>query len=289
MEKGIPVRAVCRSIAALQVINRHGSLSLMEIAKMIDLPYPTACRIIQTLIYEGLIECEPTRKRYRATALVQSLSLGFNREGNMLASARPLLVGLTQKFSWPVALANRVGQWMIVRDSTHSLSSLTFNNYDPGYTFPILESACGHAYLAYASEEERSCVLNGIVEMEGRSLTLSMFESGKLVERIREDGYATHDRNRHSQSPGKTSSLSVPVFENGQLSSALTLTFFSSSMPMAEAVRRFIPEMKAVAASIGERVSVNAGQFKQHNREEAMAAAMALEAESAGGVHAMAH
>lgn len=257
MEKGIPVRAVCRSIAALQAINRHGSLSLMEIAKMIDLPYPTACRIIQTLIYEGLIECEPTRKRYRATALVQSLSAGFHSEGNMLVLARPHIVALTKKVSWPVSIATHVGQWMIVRDSTHSLSSLTFNNYDPGYTFPILESACGHAYLAYASEEERQCVLNGIVEMEGRSLTLSMFESGKLVERIREDGYATHDRNRISQTPGKTSSMSVPLFDSGRLVAILTLTFFSSSMTMAEALKRYMPDLKAVAMEISDTVTAD--------------------------------
>lgn len=222
----------------------------MQIAKMIDLPYPTACRIVQTLIHEGLIECEPTRKCYRATALVQSLSLGFQSEGKMAALARPFLIDLTKKVSWPVAIANRVGQWMIVRDSTHSLSSLTFNNYDPGYTFPILESACGHAYLAFATPEERACVLAGIVELEGRSLTQAMFESGKLVERIRQEGYATHDRNRHSQSPGKTSSMSVPLFEEDRLMGTLTQTFFASSMTMAEALTRYMPQLQQVAAQI---------------------------------------
>ena len=33
MEKGVPIRSITRSIAALKAINRHGSLSMMEIAK----------------------------------------------------------------------------------------------------------------------------------------------------------------------------------------------------------------------------------------------------------------
>ena len=271
MERGAPVRAVCRSIAALQAINRHGSLTLIEIAKHIDLPYPTACRIVQTLIYEGLIECEPTRKRYRAAPLVQSLSMGFQGDNDTLPMAHPLLAALTQKVCWPVGLTTRAGSWMIVRDSTHSISSLTFHNYHPGYTFPILESACGHAYLAHASEQERAAVLAEIAETEGRSLILSMFESGQLVERIRDDGYASHDRNRHTQSPGKTSSVSVPVFEGGRIASALTLTFFASSMPMADAVRRFVPEMQQVAAAIGACATAERARRQTHDAGAALA------------------
>ena len=49
----------------------------MDIAKRAKVPYPTACRIVQTLLHEGLIEREPARKHYRPTPLIQSLSNGF--------------------------------------------------------------------------------------------------------------------------------------------------------------------------------------------------------------------
>ena len=74
MEKGVPIRSVSRSIAVLRAINQRGSLSMMEIARTASVPYPTACRIIQTLLHEGLVEQEPSRKNYRPTALVQSLA-----------------------------------------------------------------------------------------------------------------------------------------------------------------------------------------------------------------------
>ena len=50
---------------------------------MIGLPYPTAKRIVQTLVVEGPIACEPSRKYYRAAALAQSLSSGFEHEGKL--------------------------------------------------------------------------------------------------------------------------------------------------------------------------------------------------------------
>ncbi|MEL7030280.1 MAG: helix-turn-helix domain-containing protein, partial [Pseudomonadota bacterium] len=133
MEKGVPIRAISRGLAALQAINRNKSLSMMEVAQAAEVPYPTACRIVQTLVYEGLIEREPHRKRYRPTALVHTLSSGHQNEDDLVKAARPHLIELTRKVSWPVSLTTRVGATMMVRDSTHALTSLTFHNYDPGY------------------------------------------------------------------------------------------------------------------------------------------------------------
>ena len=250
MERGIPVRSVSRSIAILRVINRFGSLPLAEIARLVDLPYPTACRIMQTLIHEGLIECEPTRKRYRATALVQSLAIGFQDPNRLVHIARPYIAELTQKIAWPVSIGTRVGPSMIVRDSTHSETSLTFTNYNPGYTFPLLESATGHAYLAYASDDELASILKGIELIEGPSSMLAMFQSGKLIERIRQEGHAIFDRSLHTPTPGKTSSISVPLFQNEKLVATLTMTVFSSAMTMQEAVARHVGDLKQTAQRI---------------------------------------
>jgi IclR family transcriptional regulator, mhp operon transcriptional activator len=77
MEKGVPIRAITRGIAVLQAVNQHGSLTMMEIAQTSRVPYPTACRIVQTLLHEGILEREPGRKTYRATSLVLTLASGY--------------------------------------------------------------------------------------------------------------------------------------------------------------------------------------------------------------------
>src|SRR5450830_233924 len=176
-DRSIPIRSISRSIAVLRAISGGKALNLQEISDRADIPYPTAFRIVQTLVHEGLIECDPYRKVYRATALIQSLSHGFREHGKLVNIARPHIVKLTREIAWPVALTTRVGQNMIVRDSTHPLTSLTFSNYYAGHTMPILSSASGYAYLAFASAEERAIVIHGLKMLEGTSDMLSMFES----------------------------------------------------------------------------------------------------------------
>jgi DNA-binding IclR family transcriptional regulator len=147
------IRAIGRGLRVLQAINRGGSITMMQICRQAEIPYPTACRIIETLIKEGMVEREPARKRYRATALVRTLSLGFQDEDALVAVARPHIVALCARHGWPVTLATRVGHSMMVRDSTHKLTSLTLANYSPGYTLPIVECSTGKAYLAFCDEE----------------------------------------------------------------------------------------------------------------------------------------
>lgn len=276
MEKGVPVRAISRSIAVLQLINRKGSVSLMEIARAVDLPYPTAMRIVQTLMHEKLVEMEPARKRYRPASMVQSLSLGYRDHGELLKLARPRLAELTRQYGWPVALSTSVGQSVMVRESTYSQTSLAFSSYYPGYTFPILECAAGHVHMAFVDDDTRETMIRGMEEIGMVSLVLDLFKSGKLTRRIREAGYATHDRTLHTANPGKTSSIAVPIIEAGREAGEITLSFFSTAMRMAQAEERFVDALKQTALEIGEELSA------ERPCDEADATPPPLDADTAG-------
>ena len=253
MERSVPIRSVSRSIAVLQAINRGEWLTVMEISKAVDLPYPTTFRIIQTLMHEGLVTCESNFKRYRVTALVQSLALGYSSQSSLVDTMRPCMVELTRKHAWPVSLTTHVGRNMVVRDSTHSLSSLTFWNYAPGFCLPMLESASGQAYLAHASVEKREAILNGIETYERRTPLLDMFRSERLLQNIREKGYATWERNPYAQVPGKTSSIAVPLMNQGDVVGSLALIFFSSALSTAEAARRYLDDLQKSAEQISNQ------------------------------------
>jgi IclR family mhp operon transcriptional activator len=250
MERSVPIRSVSRSIAVLQAINRGEWLTVMEISKAVDLPYPTTFRIIQTLMHEGLVVCEEGCKRYRVTALVQSLAQGYADQGSIIDAVRPGMVEFTRKHSWPVTLTTHVGRSMVVRDSTHSMSSLTFWNYAPGFCLPLLESASGQAFLAHVASDRRMALLDGLEAYDRRTPLLDMFKSEKLVQNIRDNGYATWERNPHAQVPGKTSSIAVPLFDCGEVVGAMALVFFASAIPMVEAVRRYADELKEVAQAM---------------------------------------
>ncbi len=256
MEKGVPIRSISRSIAALKAINRHGSLSMMEISKASEVPYPTACRIVQTLLYEGLIEQEPARKRYRPTAMVQTLAHGFQQDDRLVKAARRHIVDLTKRHGWPVSIATRVGRNMMLRDSTHANTSLTFEQYYPGFTLPILDSASGKLSMAFAPEEERLMILRWMrVSQEIDLQYLATAQASLDVERIRRQGYAVQGRNHFNLTPGKTSSIAVPIFMNGVFEAAMTMVFFVTAMKLEVALETYLEELKAAAILISHDLS----------------------------------
>lgn len=258
MEKGVPIRALSRGIAVLQALNQGVALSMMQIARACCMPYPTACRIVQTFVHEGLVEREPTRKRYRPTALVQTLAHGFQEDAVLVRAARPHIMELTAAFDWPITLSTRVGPFMVIRDSTHALTSLTFNYYYPGYRLPILESAAGIVTLAFMPREQRQGLLDSIKRLpQSRSPNvIGLLEQGGLVRETVANGYAKCHFNQFTRNPGKTSSLAVPIMAgDGDVAGAVTLAFFSSAIRMGQAERKFVGPLKNAAAKIGDALA----------------------------------
>ncbi len=251
-DKDGSIRAISRGLRVLQAINRGGSITMMQICRQAEIPYPTACRVIETLIKEGMVEREPARKRYRATALVRTLSVGFQDEDALVAVARPHIVALCHKHGWPISIATRVGHSMMVRDSTHKLTSLTFHYYAPGYTLPIIECSTGKAYLAFCDEDERASILSGLKRIDGPAERLAglLLHDDTMLSAIRAKGYAMQARNSYTAVPGKTSSIAVPLFKGEQICGSLALIFFAAAMPMARAETMFADDLRATADAI---------------------------------------
>ncbi|MFY8095911.1 MAG: IclR family transcriptional regulator domain-containing protein [Niveispirillum sp.] len=253
MEKGVPIRAICRAISVLQAVNRMGPLTMMEIAKAAGVPYPTAFRLVQTLIYEGMIDLDPNLKRYKPTALVQSLSCGFQDSELLVEVARPHIISLTRRIGWPISISSRVGHNMILRDSTHANTSLTFERYYPGFTLPILDSASGRLCLAFTPKEERDALLRWLrVSKLVDSEYLKGTSDALNLDQIKEQGYAVQGRNLHNLTPGKTASIAIPIFKDDEFLAAITVVFFISSMSVDAALSRYLDEMRYVSLKISE-------------------------------------
>ncbi|MBK5517924.1 helix-turn-helix domain-containing protein [Pseudomonas sp. TH10] len=246
----IPIRAVSRSLQVMRLINQHESLSMMEVSRLSQLPYPTTSRIVQTLVHEGLLCCEQVRKRYRATELVKALSASYLDRGDLREVARPYLLELTERHNWPVIISNQVGQSVEVQDSTYGLTSTAFNIYPTGYRIPLLECAAGHAYLAFADDQTRDCLLRGLEHVGSQHPALERFKSGHYAEWIREFGFAAYERTMSTANPGKTSAISVPLKQTHRRHAQISLSYISSAMTMAEAVKRYAEPLRNAAAAI---------------------------------------
>lgn len=225
---------------------------MMEIARASGVPYPTASRLVHTLLHEGLIEREPSRRRYRPTALVQTLAHGFQGDGRLVKAARPHIVKLTREVSWPITLSTYVGHSMVIRDSTHALSALTFNEYFPGYASPVLESAAGLVYVANIAEAERTQLIEALQLLPNRSSQMiALIKDSPLLDEIRQHGYATRAFNRFTRNPGKTSSIAVAVHDKDKVVGAISLAYFAAAMKMEAAVKAFVEPLRRTALAIG--------------------------------------
>lgn len=251
-----PIRSLVRGMDVLQTVNREGSVTLTRICELTGLPYPTVFRIMQTLIGNGYVECEPTRKWYRATLLTKSLSSGFQDDSRLVKVSRPYIVKLTDKFTWPISITTRVGNMMMVRDSTHSLTSLTLSNYAPGFTLPIAECSTGKVYLAFCSDEERRIIRKGfdVLGSPADRMGAMLMDGESLLTDIRQKGYATQARNTYTSNPGKTSSIAVPLMHEGKLFGCMAIIFFTVGIKMEKAQDSFVEDLKASAAEISARL-----------------------------------
>jgi IclR family mhp operon transcriptional activator len=79
--------------------------------------------------------------------------------------------------------------------------------------------------------------------------------SDTYVDAIRTDGYAIRDYNRFTNTPGRTSSIAVPVFHHGEVYAALTLVYFAVSMDREKAVNRYVADLRSAAAAITLRLA----------------------------------
>lgn len=225
---------------------------MTQISNAVLLPYPTAWRIVYTLVKEGVIEREESRKYYRPTALSQSLSCGYLERVRLVEIARKHIVKLTKEIGWPIAIASRVGPVMVVRDTTNELTALTFSDYHQGYSLPIAASASGLVCLAFSGEEERAEIINQIMKNTfdgGNPREIESLESHYL-DKIVDDGYASSVLNSYTKDAGKTSSIAVPLYSEDKVVGALALTFFSSALRVAEAYEKFKGPISRAQASI---------------------------------------
>lgn len=205
-----------------------------------------------------MIEQEPTRKYYRPTALVQSLSQGYQDYSRLAVISRPYIVDFTAQTNWPAYIATPVGQRMIVRDGTYTLTPMTLNYYYPGFAFPLLESASGRVCLAFFKEEERRRCLDGIVA-SGETVDmfiLNSFRSGGMAADIRARGYANIGRSRATDFTDKTMSVAAPIFSNGSVVAAVSVVIFAKAMRIEEAENLYGPRLASIGQAISEKLSM---------------------------------
>lgn len=195
-----------------------------------------------------------------ADALPRARPLGAERlpardafQDHLIDVSRAHLRAVTRKVGWPVSIAVRVGSRMVLLDSTHSETSLTYDLYYPGFSVPVVESASGSLCLALMSPEERADVL---YRMRSAGDPPAEPMADEALRSIQQQGYMALDSEKHNRLPGSPSSIAVPILRDGEFVASLTMIYFATALRQEQAVERYMPLLQHRAQAISEALAV---------------------------------
>ncbi|KRB87449.1 IclR family transcriptional regulator domain-containing protein [Noviherbaspirillum sp. Root189] len=155
-------QSLVKGLDLLAALNRRpsASASITELGRMTGLHRTTIKRLLETLRQEGYVECDAATNIYRLTFRVQRLSYGFRDNVQISEIAWLQMRIISKALVWPCSLITLEGDEMVVRVSTRPYSPLSFHSGMPGRRMPLLTTAAGRAYLAFAPEAERKILLD---------------------------------------------------------------------------------------------------------------------------------
>lgn len=255
------VRSLTRGLALLRVLNLHegGRASLADLAAQTGLHRTTVRRLLETLIGEGYVRRSPSDDRYALALKVRSLSEGFSDEDWASSIAGPALATLLQQVRWPSDLCTPDGASMLIRESTHRLSALSFHRAMVGQHLPMLVTAAGRAYFAHCDEGEREALLILLrQDLPQAPYAGNARYIDELIHMTRARGYSSNEGDWAEQS--KVGAIAVPVMRQGRPVAAINVIYLTRAISHAEAAQRYLSALRQAAAQIEARLVQSADE-----------------------------
>ena len=248
-----PVRSVLRALEVLSLLNRDRGGSIANLHAETGLPKPTLVRILETLACAGYVAKEPGQAEYRVTSMVERLSAGFYGSPLIVEAAREDALDLTLRLKWPITVAVLDNDAMVVLYSTVPESPMSPGRPPAFSRYRILTRAHGKAFLAFCSDEQRKLIVASLRKStnEEDKLANSPASIARIISDARKLGYAFRDPRVE---PKISNSLAVPLVVRNEAVGSLGMTYFSSAVRPAEAVRRYVPELQRAAKSIEKKI-----------------------------------
>lgn len=256
MTKYTSVRGLARGLQVLQALNSmdSGRATSQQISDLTGLHRTTVRRLLETLVEQGFVRRSPSDDSFRLSLQVRSLSEGFTDDERIATIAPPIMGRLLQRVAWPSDLTTPDGDAMIIRETTHRFSPLSFHRSMVGRRLPILLTAAGRAYFAQCPDSEREDILellrSGVGGEGQKALASNDTFIKSLVRRVRADGFGSNHGDWDVQS--KVGAVAIAVMSRERVIASLNVVFLSRAVTLAEAKRRYVPELQA---AVGEMVA----------------------------------
>ncbi len=252
------VQGLSKGLDMLRALNRapFGVSTVADLARACGLHRTTTKRLLETLCINGLVRRGDRSGQYCLTFGVRSLSEGFQEEEWVERVATPRMRAAVPDLLWWCDLATLAGTEMVVRESTHRWSNLAQERAMIGQRMPLLTTAVGRAYLAWAPTQERRTLLSMIERGDDEAMRVILGDRRgvlRMLSEARRRGYSVN-WGEWSLYP-HISAVGVPLISAGRLVGAMTLGFPNNAIRPNELAFRFVPRLITLAQSIGKDIS----------------------------------
>jgi IclR family transcriptional regulator, mhp operon transcriptional activator len=245
------VRGLSRGLQVLKALNamEGGRATSQQLSEVTGLHRTTVRRLLETLIEDGFVRRSVSDDTFRLTLNVRALSEGFTDDERIATIAPPIMGQLLQRVAWPSDLTTPDGDSMIIRETTHRFSPLSFHRSMVGRRLPMLLTAAGRAYFAMCPDEEREDILellrSGAGGQEQQALAANDAVLRSLIKRVRADGFGSNHGDWAAQS--KIGAVAVAVVSQQRVLASLNIVFLARAVSLKEAIRRYVPELQKAA------------------------------------------
>lgn len=184
-----------KSFAFLEAVAQAGKpLGVLEFSTLLNIPQPTAHRIVHMLIEEGLLEREPGTRRYGPGTRLARMGIDLLATSVRLAPRRAILEELSRKVGETCNLGVLSGNALVYLDRVEAAWPFGLR-FESGSRVPLHCTSMGKIFLSHLTREDRLRVL-GTAPLHSYT-TNTITDRLKLeeeLERIKSSGISTDNQ-----------------------------------------------------------------------------------------------
>ena len=247
------VTGLSRGLAVLQALVEapNGRALPADLARRTGIHRTTVRRLLETLCRDGYVYRQESDGSFLLTIKLRRIGESLTDQEWVAAVAAPILRELSAQVVWPCDLAIPDGIAMLIRDSTHHFSPLSFHRGMIGTRLPMLRTAMGRAYLAFSRDEVREVVLRLIAEDPDPATrsTGSPLPLAEILRRTRDQGFGLNFR--EWKPIEKTAAIAVPIrTEPGDVVACMNIIVNTAGVNFEKLKSDFLPPLRLAVAAI---------------------------------------
>jgi len=187
-KRDMSVHSVNRAISILQVLARHGALTVTEIATELGVHKSTIFRLLFTLESRGLVDQTMSRGKYQLGYGVVQLAAGATRKLDLTVVSRRICETLAEEVGETVDIDIDDGDAVLSVDQVIGSAAMSTVNWI-GRRTPLHATSAGKVFLAHRPTGELAAGPDAKLERFTEHTITSRRALERQLEQVRAQGY----------------------------------------------------------------------------------------------------